>query len=79
MNKVFEIRDAYTFEVLVDNLTLEEALDTLNVYEEFFGNDSVIVTCAKAPRRRPHISMAQEYKQEYIDYFAELQLMGNLL
>lgn len=79
MDKIFEIRDAYTNEVLVDKLSPKEAIDTFELYQDFFGKNSVIMTHSHNIERAPHISREQEYKNEFVEYFAELQLMGNLL
>lgn len=79
MDKNFEIRDAYTNEVLVDKLSPIEALEAFELYQNYFGERAVIMTCNHEPERRHYISRKQEYKNEYISYFAELQQMGNLL
>lgn len=79
MNKVFEIRDAYTNEVLVDKLSPKEAIETFELYQNYFGVHSVIMTHSHEFERSPYISRDQEYKNEFITYFAVLQLIGNLL
>lgn len=79
MDKIFEIRDAYTNEVLVDKLSPKEAIEAFKLYQDYFGANSVIMTHCHGLERVPHISREQEYKNEFIEYFAELQLIGNLL
>ena len=79
MQKIFEIRDARTMELLVDKLSSKEATEIFELYQNFFGENSVVMTRGCEHQKAPYISREQEYKNEFINYFAELQLMGNLL
>lgn len=77
MLKAYEIWDVNANELLVDKLTFQEAAEQSAVYREFFGNGiAVIKREDKAVRQRK--TSAQEYKEAWIEYFGELQLMGNL-
>ncbi len=73
----FEIWDTDTEEVLVDNLSFEEAAEQSAIYQEFFGN-GVSVAIRASRKTYEHKTPAQEYKAAWINYFAELQAMGNL-
>lgn len=73
----FEIWDTDTNEILVDNLSFEEAVEQSEVYQQFFG-DGVSVAIRESRKVYTHVTPAQEYKTAWINYFAELQAMGNL-
>lgn len=73
----FEIWDEDTNEILVDNLSFEDAAEQSLAYQQFFG-DGVSVVIRQSSMAHTHKSFAQEYKKIWIDYFAELQMMGNL-
>lgn len=73
---VWEIRDISVNEVLVDNLTYEEMLQYFEIYKMFFGKDVVRAFCKKVEVIK---TTTTTYKEEYIDYFGELQEMGNLI
>jgi hypothetical protein len=75
----FQIRDVFTNEVLVDKLSREEVIKQFKVYEEFFGKDTVYIARYEEKRCRKVTSWETEYKDAFIEYFAELQVMGNLL
>ena len=79
--KKYEIRETHTNELLADNLTQDRALELFIAYQNFYGVGSVYITEYAIPpiRRTPHISRAQDYKNDYILLFAELQEVGNLL
>lgn len=77
MLKAYEIWDVNTNELLVDKLTLNEAIEQSAVYMEFFGNGITVVKRESKPIRQ-HKTYAQAYKEAWIEYFGELQLMGNL-
>ena len=67
-------------ELLSDNLTWTKANELYKAYENFYGNGSVYISCKTEPKRNPICkSTAQEFKEAWIDYFGELQSMGNLL
>lgn len=74
--KDYEIRDVKTNDVLVYDLSLEEAKETLKLYQEFFGERAVYMHKAEP---QPKTLSVTEYKEEYISYFGVLQRMGNLI
>lgn len=73
----YEIWDTSTQEVLVDNLSFAEAAEQSAVYMSFFG-DNISVAVREASPVHYHKTAAQYYKEDWIEYFGELQLMGNL-
>lgn len=73
----YEIWDVDTEEVLVDNLSFEEAAVQSAVYQEFYG-DGVFVAVRESRRTVSHNTYADEFKTAWISYFEELQAMGNL-
>lgn len=75
----FQIRDVFTNEVLVDKLSREEVIKQFKVYEDFFGKGTVYITRYEEKKCRKVTSWETEYKDAFIEYFAELQVMGNLL
>ena len=84
MKSPVKIRDAKTNEVLVDNLPTERALDVFEAYQNYFGVGSVKISHYEVQDVKHNISrtyenkQAQEYKKEYILYFEELYIMGNI-
>ena len=77
LRTTYEIWDINTNEILVDNLTFDQAAEQSAIYQEFFG-DSVCVAFRESKQIIKHTTPAQEYKTAWINYFAELQGMGNL-
>lgn len=77
MLRTYEIWDVDAQEILVDNLTFEQAAEQSAVYMEFFG-DGVSVVIRESCYTRKRKTYAQAYKEAWIEYFGELQLMGNL-
>jgi hypothetical protein len=74
----FEIYDEDTNEVLVDNLTFEEAAEQSAVYMGFFGTGiSVLIRETVRPVRK-HVPRRQEFSDAWVNYLAELLAMGNL-
>ena len=73
----YEIWDMNTNEILVDNLTFTQAAEQSAIYQDFFG-DAVCVAFRESKQVIKHTTLAQEYKQAWIEYFGELQAMGNL-
>ena len=73
----YEIWDTDTNEILVDGLTFEQAAEQSAVYQEFFGNE-ICVAFRETAKVFSHKTTADEYKQAWIEYFGELQVMGNL-
>lgn len=74
--KNYEIRDVKTDDVLVYDLSFEEAQETLKFYQEFFGEQAVYMHKTE-PKR--NTSTMKAYKEDYISYFGVLQKMGNLI
>lgn len=77
LKTTYEIWDTSTQEVLVDNLTFAEAAEQSAVYMSFFG-DGISVAIRESRPMRQHKTYTQSYKEAWIEYFGELQLMGNL-
>ena len=77
MHKTYEIWDTDTQEVLVDGLSFEEAAEQSAVYMNFYG-EGISVAIRESKPIRKHKTYAQAYKEAWIKYFGELQLMGNL-
>lgn len=77
LSTTYEIWDINTNEILVDNLSFAQAAEQSAIYQEFFG-DAVCVAFRESQRIIKHTTHAQEYKQAWIEYFGELQAMGNL-
>ena len=75
---MFEIRFTHSMELLEGNLPRRRAEEELELYKQFFGEHSVVMVYENQEERRRR-SWAQEYKNDYINYFGELQRMGNLL
>ena len=77
MEEKYDIKEARTLELLCANLSYDEAIEALWLYQDLYGYDVIMVRseCAKTKYQ----NAATEYKIDYIHYFAELQLMGNLL
>jgi hypothetical protein len=78
MYKTYEIHDSITHDILVDNLTFDELAEQFLTYLEFFGEQIVACYRVHANTTPTHTTRAQEYKHAYINYFGELQAMGNL-
>ena len=74
----FEIWDENTNEILVDGLTFGQAAEQCKIYQEFFGR-AIAVVIRETSKVHNRFNVANEYKTEYINYFAQLQQMGNLL
>lgn len=77
LKTTYEIWDTNTNEVLVDGLTFEQAAEQSAVYQEFFSEE-VCVVFREAQPSHHHETYAQAYKEAWVEYFGELQLMGNL-
>lgn len=77
LKRTYEIWDLDTSEMLVDNLTFAEAAEQCKAYQELFGNGIEVVIRETREIKR-HTTAKQEFKAAWIDYFAELQAMGNL-
>ena len=77
LRRVYEILDQDTGKVLVDNLTFDEATEQCKVYQDFF-DCGVAVVIRESMVHKKHTTIKQEFKEAWISYFAELQVMGNL-
>ena len=77
MLKTYEIWDVDAQEMLVDNLTFDEAAEQCATYMDFYGNGICVAIRESAPVRKRK-TYAQEYKEAWVNYFYELQAMGNL-
>ena len=73
----YEIYDTDTEEVLMDNLSLKEAMEQVEVYNVCFGAE-ISVAIRETHRVHSDRTREQEYKATWISYFAELSAMGNL-
>ena len=74
---VAEIWDDNTNEMLVDNLTFEQAAEQCAVYTQFFGA-GVCVVLRETTRVITHRTSAQEFKNAWTSMFEELAMLGNL-
>lgn len=78
LKRTYEIWDMDTEEILVDNLTFDEAAVQYKVYQDFFGNGIEVAIRETRYAKQKHTTPAQEFKFAWINYFAELQALGNL-
>lgn len=78
MCKTYEIHNTLTHDILVDNLTFDELAEQFAVYLDYFGEH--ITACYREHKNTTTMptSRAEQYKSEWINYFDELQAMGNL-
>jgi hypothetical protein len=78
--KEFEIYLLTTGELLVDKLTFNQVPELFGAYEDLYGENTVTVICRefKHPLTINTRSKSKEYKNAWIEYFGELQLIGNL-
>jgi hypothetical protein len=77
LKRNYEIWDLDTEEILISNLTFAEATEQCKAYQEFFGN-GIAVAIRESREIKQHITAKQEFKTAWINYFDELQAMGNL-
>ena len=76
---MYEIWDTTINEILVDNLSFEQAVEQVKTYQDLFGSSTIVVALRQRQHKPTiHTTPAQQYKNAWIDYFAELQSMGNL-
>ena len=73
----YELYEAESGVLLVDNLTFDEAAEQSKIYADFFEGE-VIVVIREWVNNVSHTTIAQQFKNAFIDYFGELQMMGNL-
>lgn len=66
------IKDTATMDIIANNLTKDEATELFDFYEDYCGTGSVFIT-------KKSSTTAEEFKNEFIELFGELQEMGNLI
>ena len=77
LRTTYEIWDTNTNEILVDNLSFDQAAEQSAIYQDFFGN-SITVAFRESQQVYSRKTSAQAYKDAWIEYFGILQEMGNL-
>lgn len=78
LTTTYEIWDIINGEALIDQLTFEELAEQFLAYQNFYGED-VISACRRTTQyTNTHTTRSQEFKDAWIDYFGELQELGNL-
>lgn len=77
--KTYELYLVETGELLSDGLTLQEVPELYKAYEDFYGTGSILVSYKthSKPLHEIH-TRGMDYKNAWIDYFEDLQLLGNL-
>lgn len=79
VNKVtYEIWDANSYEVLVDNLTFDDAAEQCKIYADFYATE-VMVVATYNTKIIDFTSKAKQYKSAYMDYINILFNMENAL
>ena len=78
LKRTYEIWDMDTEEILVDNLSFDDAAVQCKAYQDYFGNGIAVVIRETRYAQRKHTTPAQEFKSAWINYFGELQALGNL-
>jgi hypothetical protein len=79
INKVtYEIWDASSYEVLVDNLTFEDAAEQCKIYADFYCAE-VMVVAVDSTKIIDFTTTAKQYKSAYMDYLDIIFRMGNAL
>lgn len=77
--RTYELYEGETGVLLVDNLTFEEAAEQAAVYMEFFETKNIVLAYRDWVHNTAiHTTNSQYFKDAFIDYFGELQEMGNL-
>lgn len=76
--KTYEIYEAESGVLLVDGLTFEQAAEQSKIYADFFEAE-IIVIVREWFDNMVHTTIVQSFKDAFIDYFGQLQEMGNLL
>lgn len=77
MLKTYEIYEAESGVLLVDNLTFEEVAEQSAIYASFFEAE-IIVVVREWIDNMVRVSPVRAFKDAFISYFGELQEMGNL-
>ena len=75
--KTYEIYEAESGVLLVDNLTFDEVAEQSAIYADFFEAE-VVVVVREWINNISHTTIAQQFKSAFVSYFADLQEMGNL-
>lgn len=78
MLKSYEIYEAESGVLLVDNLTFEQVAEQSKVYADFFECE-IIVVLREWIDNMAHTSIVKSFKNAFVDYFGILQEQGNLL
>lgn len=73
----YEIYEAETGVLLVDNLTFDEVAEQSKIYADFF-EAQVVVVAREWVNNISRTSIVRAFKDAFISYFGELQEMGNL-
>lgn len=73
----YEIWDANSYEVLVNNLDFDDAAEQCKIYEEFFGIEVVVVAVDNA-MVIDIVPIGNQYKSAFVDYMECLFEMGNI-
>lgn len=73
----YEIWDELAGEILVDNLSFDDAAEQSKVYQDFFGPHAIVVL-RESTRVIKLDTRAQEYKRTHLDFVEELFAIGNL-
>lgn len=76
--KTYEIYEAESGVLLVDGLTFEQVAEQSKVYADFFECE-IIVVVREWIDNVAHTSLVKSFKNAFINYFGDLQNMGNLL
>lgn len=73
----YEIYEAETGVLLVDNLTFDEVAEQSKIYADFF-EAQVVIVAREWVNNISRASVVRAFKDAFINYFADLQEMGNL-
>lgn len=73
----YEMYEAESGVLLVDNLTFDEVAEQSAIYAEFFETQPVVVV-REWTGHITHTTIAEQFKSAFINYFGELSEMGNL-
>ncbi len=75
---MYEIIVARTLEPIEVDLSFDDAVELLHFYQDMCGYDVLMVSATSTHFKRK-VNYEEEYKSAYVDYFAQLQEMGNIL
>ena len=68
----YEIWDANSYEVLVDNLTFDDAAEQCKIYADFYDVE-VMVIAIHNKKIINFTTKAKQYKSAYLDYIFSLE------